>query len=94
MYLAVPNQAQAYDVAGGGEGRAALSLEQRAKFRNDAPVITVFDHRGCGSHSNKEYTGKKAGNQDDQMLVKVQMVGLKADGAKFLQENLSMIQEK
>ena len=32
--------------------------------------------------------------QDDQMLVKVQMVGLKADGAKFLQENLSMIQEK
>jgi heme/copper-type cytochrome/quinol oxidase subunit 3 len=28
-----------------------------------APVITIFDHRGCTSHTNTEYKGKKAGNQ-------------------------------
>jgi hypothetical protein len=48
---------------GGGEGRQALSLAQRAKFRNEAPMITVFDHRGCKAHTNTEYKGKRAGNQ-------------------------------
>ena len=36
-----------------------------------APVITVFDHRGCTAHTNKEYTGGKSGDQDDEMCVKV-----------------------
>eukprot|EP00277_Geminigera_cryophila_P032722 CAMPEP_0173125904 /NCGR_PEP_ID=MMETSP1102-20130122/56731_2 /TAXON_ID=49646 /ORGANISM="Geminigera sp., Strain Caron Lab Isolate" /LENGTH=137 /DNA_ID=CAMNT_0014034935 /DNA_START=191 /DNA_END=601 /DNA_ORIENTATION=- len=37
-----------------------------------APVITIFDHRGCQRGSdNKEYTGPKSGDQDDEMLVKV-----------------------
>ena len=38
-----------------------------------APVITIFDHRGCNRGGpNKEYTGGKANGQDDEMLVKVQ----------------------
>ncbi len=43
-----------------------------------APVITVFDHRGC-SRAPKEYTGKKTGDQDDEMMVKVQSVKIAAD---------------
>ena len=48
---------------GQGEGRQAPTLKQRNQFRNEAPIITVFDHRGCKSHTNTEYKGKKAGNQ-------------------------------
>jgi hypothetical protein len=31
----------------------------------------VFDHRGCAEHANKEYTGPKAGNENDEMSIKV-----------------------
>ena len=33
--------------------------------------ITVFDHRGCSEHVNREYTGPKAGNDNDEMALKV-----------------------
>ena len=36
-----------------------------------APIITIFDHRGCSSHQNKEYNGRLSGTQDDEMCVKV-----------------------
>jgi hypothetical protein len=37
-----------------------------------APVILIMDHRGCNrGGANKEYTGAKAGGQDDEMCVKV-----------------------
>ena len=36
-----------------------------------APVITIFDHRGCSRHQNKEYKGTLTGGQDDEMCVKV-----------------------
>jgi hypothetical protein len=37
-----------------------------------APIITIFDHRGCNrGRENKEYTGAKSGDQDDEMMVKV-----------------------
>jgi hypothetical protein len=39
--------------------------------KNAAPIITVFDHRGCAEHVNKEYTGPKAGNENDEMSIKV-----------------------
>ena len=35
------------------------------------PQITIFDHRGCAEHVNKEYTGPKAGNENDEMALKV-----------------------
>lgn len=38
-----------------------------------APVITIFDHRGCQrGGANKEYTGAKASAIEDEMCVKVQ----------------------
>ena len=38
-----------------------------------APVITIFDHRGCQRGGpNAEYTGPKSNDQDDEMCVKVQ----------------------
>jgi hypothetical protein len=40
--------------------------------------ITVFDHRGCSEHVNREYTGPKAGNDNDEMALKVCML-LRAD---------------
>ena len=37
-----------------------------------APLIVVFDHRGCNrGGTNAEYQGKQAGDQDDEMCVKV-----------------------
>ena len=46
--------------------------------------ITIFDHRGCAEHQNKEYTGAPSNDYNDEMLVKVQSVTLKRDDPKFL----------
>ena len=58
-----------------------------------APVITIFDHRGCQRGGpNKEYSGEKANSADDEMLVKVQSVVIRADAsraAKQLGESIS-----
>jgi hypothetical protein len=36
----------------------------KTKFPGKAPIITVFDHRGCKRGGpNKEYTGSKTGDQ-------------------------------
>jgi|ERR1719329_79898 hypothetical protein len=48
-----------------------------------APVITIFDHRGCQrGGANKEYTGAKANGQDDEMCVKVQSNKIAASEAR------------
>ena len=48
-----------------------------------APVITIFDHRGCNrGGANKEYTGAKANGQDDEMCVKVQSSKIAASDAR------------
>ncbi|EKX36002.1 phycoerythrin alpha subunit 19 [Guillardia theta CCMP2712] len=57
-----------------------------------APVITIFDHRGCTAHANKEYTGAKANSQDDEMCVKVASAKIavsEGDAARKLQEFIS-----
>ena len=41
----------------------ALSMAMDNTAR--APIITVFDHRGCTARKNVEYTGRKTGDQDD-----------------------------
>jgi len=47
---------------------AAAKYDQSGR----APLITIFDHRGCQRGSdNKEYVGEKSGDSDDEMLVKV-----------------------
>nr|U5TBU0.1 RecName: Full=Phycocyanin PC645 alpha-3 subunit [Chroomonas sp. CCMP270]AGY96988.1 phycocyanin645 alpha subunit [Chroomonas sp. CCMP270] len=39
-----------------------------------APVITIFDARGCTDHANKEYKGDWSGRaEDDECCVKIQM---------------------
>nr|AHH29973.1 phycoerythrin alpha subunit [Chroomonas mesostigmatica] len=63
-----------------------------------APVVTIFDARGCKDHANKEYTGAKAGNaENDECCVKVQMTPIKvADDAAalVLKECLSELKGK
>ena len=43
-----------------------------------APIITIFDHRGC-TRGGKEYKGKLLGTQDDEMCVKVGTAKIVAD---------------
>ena len=58
-------------------GATSLSMAMDKTAR--APVITVFDHRGCTAHKNQEYTGPKSGDQDDEMCVKVQSAKISVD---------------
>jgi len=46
---------------------AEAALDKNSK----APIITVFDHRGC-TRAPKEYTGPKSNNQNDEMCIKVE----------------------
>ena len=56
-----------------------------------APIITIFDHRGCNrGGANSEYNGAKANSQDDEMMVKVGVGKVQAwDAEAFLAENFS-----
>jgi chromosomal replication initiation ATPase DnaA len=57
-----------------------------------APVITVFDHRGCTAHKNDQYTGPKANGMEDEQCVKVAekrarcalLIGLPGNGKTHL----------
>ena len=65
--LSTPGPVGAKSGGGGGGGGGG------GKMPGTAPVITIFDHRGCQRGGpNKEYTGRKANGQDDEMCVKVQ----------------------
>ena len=67
----------------------AGAMDKSAK----APVITIFDHRGCKRGGpDTEYKGNKANSKDDEMCVKVQSVKIsvsEAEAAKALQEFIS-----
>ena len=65
-------------------------------------VITVFDHRGCTSHANNEYTVEPANradkkvpyNGEDEMLVKVKQQRIAPNertASAVLQETISII---
>ena len=64
-----PAEAEARGDLGLKSGAVAASRFSRQQ--GYAPIITIFDHRGCTAHANKEYRGPKSGDQDDEMLVKV-----------------------
>jgi hypothetical protein len=53
------------------------------------PQITVFDHRGC-SRAPKEYSGKRTGGIDDEMLVKVAFAPVKFD-TKYAESVLAQV---
>merc|ERR1712127_1058531 len=52
----------------------------RMPAKNFAPVITIFDHRGC-ARAPGEYKGEKSGDNNDEMCVKVAQTQLKIDSA-------------
>ncbi|EKX40445.1 phycoerythrin alpha subunit 4 [Guillardia theta CCMP2712] len=51
--------------------QASTGLSMAMDRSNTAPIVQIFDHRGC-SRVAKEYTGKKCNGAEDEMLVKVQ----------------------
>merc|ERR1719199_2213214 len=59
-----------------------------------APVITVFDHRGCSAHANKEYTGPKANSMEDEQCVKVQSIKINGpDADTVLRDSLATLKK-
>ena len=72
------------DSGSGSSSSAPSGGKGKGKNMNGkAPVITILDHRGCNRGGpNKEYTGAKAGNQDDEMCVKVQSSVIPASEAR------------
>ena len=59
-----------------GMRTGATSLNMAMDKSGRAPVITVFDHRGCTAHKNTDYTGPGpiANCMEDGQCVKVQSV--------------------
>ena len=86
-------------LAGAAGVAVAMPLASNAAIRKDqkAPVITIFDARGCGDHSNKEYTGPKSGDMNDDQCVKVTMEAIKVGddvAGLVLKECLSELKRK
>ena len=60
-----------------------------------APVITVFDHRGCTAHKNDQYTGPKANGMEDEQCVKVAMGKIAGpDADTVLRDSLATLKRK
>jgi hypothetical protein len=72
---------------------AAAQSKGGASFDAKAPVITIFEHRGCNRGvENTEYTGDASGGMDDEMCVKMEMKPLAVSAAAadtFLAETIS-----
>jgi len=86
-------------MAGAAAGAVALPLAANAKGAKDskAPVITIFDARGCADHKNVEYKGAKAGDMNDDQCVKVAMQAIKVGddiAGLVLKECLSELKRK
>ena len=65
---------------------ASAGMDKSAR----APVISIFDHRGCKRGGpDAEYKGAKANSKDDEMCVKVQSSKIsvsEAEAAKALEQ--------
>jgi hypothetical protein len=85
--------------AAGAAVVTALPLSANAKSvwpSNKAPIITMFDGRGCTEHKNREYTGPKTGGIEDELCVKVQFERIQADETNafgILKEVLSQLKK-
>merc|ERR1712127_906347 len=73
-FAALVASAAAFAPALSGVRTGATSLNMAMDKSGRAPVITVFDHRGCTAHKNTDYTGPKANGMEDEQCVKVQSV--------------------
>ena len=72
-----------------GASAATMVMDKSGR----APVITVFDHRGCKRGTkDSEYKGVKVGTKDDEMCIKVQLAPITAlNAADVLRESLSVL---
>lgn len=63
---------QAIAGAGVAAGVAALPLKAEARIKKDqkAPIVEIFDSRGCEVQKSN-YAGQLANNENDEMCVKV-----------------------
>jgi len=74
----------------------ATSLNMAMDKSARAPIVTIFDHRGCSAHQNKEYNGRLTGGQDDEMCVKVNTAKIlpeKNVADKVLQDSLNTLRK-
>jgi hypothetical protein len=76
-FAALVASAAAFAPALSGVRTGATSLNMAMDKSGRAPVITVFDHRGCSAHKNAEYKGPKANGMEDEQCVKVQSVKIR-----------------
>ena len=95
-FAAVVATATAFAPSGSFQPRlrsGASSVSMKMDKSGKAPIITVFDHRGCQRGGpDKEYKGAKANSKDDEMCVKVQMAKVTGPNADtVLQETLSVL---
>ena len=93
----------AFTTSGGASPAAAAPAPRSAprssggkgKKNAVAPVITVFDHRGCQRGGpDREYTGKKANGPDDEMCVKVKAEKIQVSdtiASAVLQQSLGIL---
>nr|AHH29974.1 phycoerythrin alpha subunit [Chroomonas mesostigmatica] len=90
------------DVIAGAGAAAVVAplLRPEAAVAKDkylrAPVITIFDARGCKEHANREYDGPKSNDENDEMCVKVRMekIAVADDVAKAIKlESLSELKK-
>ena len=75
------------------KANAAWSGPNFGSRHGTAPIITIFDHRGCQrGGENKEYSGAKANGQEDEMMVKVAVGPVqKWDAGGFIAENIPFL---
>jgi hypothetical protein len=74
--------ASAQPVAGVKKPTPKKVGSDRMPAKNYAPVITIFDHRGC-ARKGAEYKGELTNSYDDEMLVKVAQTQLQIDSPAF-----------
>jgi hypothetical protein len=66
--------------------RSGVSAVSMVVGSSRAPVITLFDHRGCvRGKKDTEYTGKKSGDSNDEMCVKIDFAKININGAAATQ---------
>ena len=74
-----------------GAASATMAMDKSGK----APVIMIFDHRGCKRGGpDTEYKGAKANSKDDEMCVKVQVAKITGPNADaVLQQTISVLKK-
>ena len=93
-FAALVASAAAFSPALSGVRTGATSLNMAMDKSGRAPVVTVFDHRGCTAHKNTDYTGPKANGMEDEQCVKVQSVKISGpDAETVLRDSLATLKK-